>query len=197
MPKQENNIAYYLQKAFYTDYWDFNRRSRGKEFWSVVLLQTLVLVVFFLLHYFYFSFKGEFYKRFIFYLLVFIYIILTIVPTITVHVRRLHDAGKSGWWHPLGVSFVFSISIGLIIIPIVFIYGLVMLLFFDGIPTFDTFILDTLTEISSYIIVIAWSLSVLTGITYLFLNSESDSNKWGENPKRNPDLKEIENIGSD
>ncbi|MGC6431603.1 MAG: DUF805 domain-containing protein [Jejuia sp.] len=196
MPKQENNIAYYLRKAFYIDYWNFNGRSRGKEFWSVIILQALVLGFSLILHYFYFSFKGEFYLRFIFYLLVFIYFMLTTVPTITVHVRRLHDAGKSGWWHPAGISFMFNIVIGMVSLIVLFIYGLIMLLFFDGNPTFDPSVIDTLKEIFSYAVAVTWSLSVLTGITFLYLNSASGSNKWGENPKENPDLKEIENIGS-
>ncbi len=197
MPKQENDVVYYLHKAFYIDYWNFTGRSRGREFWSVILLQVLILGVSLLLHYSYFSFKGEFYISFIFYLLVFIYFILTGVPTVTVHVRRLHDVGKSGWWHPIGISFILNIAMGIIGIPIALIYGLIVLLFFNGNPSFDTTVIDTLTEICTYAVAITWSFIILRGISFLFLNSETGANKWGENPKENPDLKEIESIGGD
>lgn len=195
MPKKDNNIGYWLYKAFYIDYWNFNGRSRGKEFWSVILLQTIVLEIFTILHYFYFSLKGGFYTQFPFYLSVFVYVLLTTVPTITVHVRRLHDAGRTGWWHPVGISFVFNMTIGLILLPLVFIYGLIVLFFFDANLTFDTSMFDEFTEIGSYVILFIWSVSILLGIAFLFLDSEKGANKWGENPKRNIDSNEIESIG--
>ena len=65
----------------------FTGRARRAEYWYFVLFNTLIafgLGVF-----------GETTKIHIFY---FAYMILEIIPSIAVLVRRLHDIGKSGWW---------------------------------------------------------------------------------------------------
>ncbi|PIA82071.1 hypothetical protein BFR04_12275 [Gaetbulibacter sp. 4G1] len=196
MSGEDNNIGYWLHKAFYVDYWNFNGRSRRKEFWSVILLQILIGSIFTALHYFYFNLEKDFYIKFPFYVLVFVYTLITLVPTVTVHVRRLHDVGKTGWWHPAGISFIFNIILGIIIILIIFIYGLIVLLFYNGNPPFDSDIIHSLAEILSYFIAIFLFLSILTGIVFLFSDSEKGSNKWGENPKKNVYSKEIDIIGS-
>ena len=197
MPSEDKNLGYWLYKALYIDYWNFYNRSRRKEFWSVILLQSLISVIFTVLHYLYFRSQNEFYIQFIFYGLFFVYAIITIVPTVTVHVRRLHDTGRTGWWHPLGISFILNIITGVLAISIVFIYGLFVLLYYKGNAPFDSSTIDTLIEIVSYVVIFFWSASILLSIIFLFFDSENRTNKWGNNPKRNIDPNEIDAIGNE
>lgn len=196
MLNEDHNISYWLHKALYVDYWNLHDRSRRKEFGSVILLQTFIGSIFTALYYFRFRFEDEFYTLFAFYGLVFVYALVTIVPTIAVHIRRLHDVGKTGWWHPLGLSFIFNITIGIFVIPIVIIYGLFILLFYNGSTPFDSDTINSLTDMVSYVIIFIWSGCVLTGVAFLFFDSEKGPNKWGENPKEDNYIKEIDTIGA-
>ncbi len=196
MPEEDNNIGYWLYKALYIDYWNFYGRARRREFWSVILFQILIGSIFTTLHYLYFRLQNEFYIQFIFYVFVFIYTAITIVPTVTVHVRRLHDSGRTGWWHPAGISFILNMVIGVFAIAIILIYSLVVLLFYDGNISSDSGITDNLIEILSYIVAFLWSASIFLGVVFLFFDSEKEPNKWGENPKEDMNSKEIDTIGS-
>ena len=64
------------------NYFNFNGRARRTEFWMFMVVH--LIVIFLLL------FLGLF--------PLVIYILLTIIPSVAVGIRRLHDTGKSGWW---------------------------------------------------------------------------------------------------
>ena len=64
------------------NYFNFNGRARRKEFWGYLLVHVLVTLFCYFIH------------NKIFYL----YLILTLYPTLGVGIRRLHDTGRSGWW---------------------------------------------------------------------------------------------------
>ncbi|WP_299362360.1 DUF805 domain-containing protein [Winogradskyella sp.] len=185
MQREDHTIIYWLHKALSVDYWNFYGRARRREFWSVILLQAIACTVFATLHFLYFRFEAEFFAALIFYVLAYVYAALTAVPTITVHVRRLHDAGKSGWWHPAGISFISNIVVGSIGIVVLFIYGLIKLLFDNESRPFKSSILDDLTTVISYIVLFIWGLIILGGIIFLFFDSEKGTNRFGENPKAN------------
>lgn len=62
-------------------YADFSGRARRKEYWIFVLFNMVIGII-----------------SMIFSELLYItYLIATIVPSLAVGVRRLHDVGKSGW----------------------------------------------------------------------------------------------------
>jgi len=64
------------------NYLNFNGRARRKEFWMYTLVHLIMLILTALLG-----------------LLPFIiYFVLTIIPSVGVGIRRLHDTGRSGWW---------------------------------------------------------------------------------------------------
>ena len=172
MQKGENNIISWLYKALCTDYWNFSGRARRREFWYVIFLQAFVGVVCTTLHYAYFRFVNEFFVSLSFYGIAYVYLLLTIIPTISVHVRRLHDAGKTGWWHPAGISFILNITFGLFLIVVVFIYGLVVLLFYQGKAPFESDIIDMFFHIISFIVALILFGSIIVGITFLFFDSE-------------------------
>ncbi|MBA3671856.1 MAG: DUF805 domain-containing protein [Gemmatimonadaceae bacterium] len=67
----------------------FTGRSRRSEYWWFVLINFVILVLL--------SFAGPAgasgYN-----LLTLFYSLASLVPTIAVSARRLHDIGRSGWW---------------------------------------------------------------------------------------------------
>ena len=68
--------------AITKNYFNFNGRARRTEFWMFMVVH--LIVIFLLL------FLGLF--------PLVIYILLTIIPSVSVGIRRLHDTGKSAWW---------------------------------------------------------------------------------------------------
>lgn len=92
-------------KLFFTRYFDFRGRSRRKEYWYPVLFNTLVYMALNILSIIFIvlaarSNSGNVFAAIslILSIVVLIYAIAIIIPSIAVQVRRLHDIGKSGWY---------------------------------------------------------------------------------------------------
>ena len=81
-------------------YVDFQGRARRKEYWIFTLINFIIYLLFYIL-----AFSMMFDSSGIFFLLTsiifFLYTVATILPSIAVTVRRLHDTGRSGWWYLL------------------------------------------------------------------------------------------------
>lgn len=86
---------------YYFDVWrgyfDFSGRARRKEYWYFTLFHTIMAIAGELI-------AGGLYNENptlgeIFMGIVFLYILASIIPTLAVSVRRLHDIDKSGWWY--------------------------------------------------------------------------------------------------
>lgn len=94
-------------------YADFSGRARRKEYWMFVLVNALVAIALTVL-----SALTQI-KLFSFVYL--LYLLATILPSLAVSVRRLHDTDRSGLWILLGM------------VPLV---GVVLLVFLiaDGTP---------------------------------------------------------------
>lgn len=75
------------------NYAGFSGRARRKEYWMFTLIHLIVAAVLLGL--------GMAIDTTIPYI---IYIVATIIPSLAVMVRRLHDTGRSGWWFL--ISFV-------------------------------------------------------------------------------------------
>lgn len=71
-------------------YADFNGRARRKEYWMFVLI--------FMLIYFVLGFLIGLLQMPSLAIIVMIFAIAMIIPSIAVAVRRMHDVGKSGWY---------------------------------------------------------------------------------------------------
>lgn len=79
-------------------YNDFNSRSRRREYWLFVLFYILLGIgAHFLDSLFGFADVGQVYGP-----IYSLYIIIMLLPSIAVAVRRLHDIDKSGWWLFIG-----------------------------------------------------------------------------------------------
>ena len=105
----------------------FGGRARRKEYWLFTLFNMIIAYVLLAIDYLvgtdYGSNMGLLYT---------LYILATLLPSLAVFVRRLHDTGRSGWWFFIGF------------VPLV---GAIIL------------------------------------IVFMVLDSQSGSNKYGENPK--------------
>ena len=112
-----NNYLKVWKRSF-----DFKGRAQRKEFWLFVLFNFIVMGILggidqetgFMIRP---SKTGDEVGG-----LSFIFFCITILPTLSAGVRRLHDCGKSGWW-----LFVFFI-------PLVGFFWLPVILATDGTP---------------------------------------------------------------
>ncbi|MDE5579340.1 MAG: DUF805 domain-containing protein [Alistipes sp.] len=69
-------------------YADFKSRARRREFWMFMLVNFAINVVLGIIgNLIHFGLLGSLYG------------LAVLVPSLSVGVRRLHDAGKSGWWY--------------------------------------------------------------------------------------------------
>ncbi|MFF3023880.1 DUF805 domain-containing protein [Gottfriedia sp. NPDC057948] len=71
----------------------FNGRARRKEYWMFFLFNAIITILLSILQ----SIAD------IDNLLTGIYGLLTILPSLAVGARRLHDSGRSGWWLLIGI----------------------------------------------------------------------------------------------
>ncbi len=83
-------------------YIDFQGRARRKEYWVFTLVNIIIYLLFYIL-----SFSMMYDSSGILSLttsiIFFLYTVATILPSIAVTMRRLHDTGRSGWWYLLNV----------------------------------------------------------------------------------------------
>ena len=79
------------------NYAQFSGRSGRKEFWYFMLFQYSILFAFSLLR---FTALG--------WLLLGLFSLFTLIPSLSVSVRRLHDIGRSGLWLLMGLVPVFG-----------------------------------------------------------------------------------------
>ena len=89
-------MEWYL-KVIRDNYANFQGRARRKEYWMFSLFHIIILFCLAII-------GGLFVDSYsnlgsVTLILVFIYILATIIPSLAVTVRRLHDINKSGWWY--------------------------------------------------------------------------------------------------
>lgn len=81
-------MEYFL--GAYKKYADFTGRARRKEFWMFVLFYFIVAIVLGIID----SIIG-------FQLLGMLFSLGSLIPSLAIGARRLHDTGRSGWWQLL------------------------------------------------------------------------------------------------
>lgn len=87
----------------YTDafvrYFEIKGRSTRRQYWTFILFHTLAIFLFFTADLMLGNKVPVLYT---------IYLLASMIPAITLAVRRMHDSGRSGWWTIVPVvSFVF------------------------------------------------------------------------------------------
>ncbi|MEM8594489.1 MAG: DUF805 domain-containing protein [Pseudomonadota bacterium] len=89
---------------WYLSVWEkyavFDGRARRKEYWWFTLFNVLALLVLALID----SSMGSYSPTAKMGLLSGVYVLASILPSIGVTIRRLHDTDRSGWW--MLISFI-------------------------------------------------------------------------------------------
>ena len=88
-------IDYY--KSVLKNYANFDGRARRSEYWYYTLMNVIIVIALEIL--LGVGAMASSALALIVGLLLIVYAIGTLVPSIAVMVRRLHDIGKSGWWY--------------------------------------------------------------------------------------------------
>jgi len=73
-------------------YADFSGRARRTEYWMFILFSVIVTFVIELV-YGLTGMGGLLYS---------VYFLVSLIPSFSVIIRRLHDTGRSGWWWLIG-----------------------------------------------------------------------------------------------
>ncbi|WP_444998280.1 DUF805 domain-containing protein [Aliikangiella sp. IMCC44359] len=71
---------------------DFNGRARRKEYWMFVLFYLIIYIALNIID----SLLGTMFISLIF-------ILVMLIPSISIATRRLHDTSRSGWWQLLSL----------------------------------------------------------------------------------------------
>ncbi|WP_066070632.1 DUF805 domain-containing protein [Neobacillus soli] len=79
-------MAWYLK--VFKNYAVFEGRARRKEYWMFYLFNAIAPIILLLL-----ATASDSLA-----ILLIIYLLGTLIPSLAVLVRRMHDIGKSGWW---------------------------------------------------------------------------------------------------
>ncbi|MFZ4059545.1 MAG: DUF805 domain-containing protein [Ferruginibacter sp.] len=103
MEKQESNynMIDWWKKVVFKNYANFTGRARRAEYWYYVLGNALLIIPFYILAIVGISTDNVGFSSlgFAVYGLV---LLGTIIPSLAVTVRRLHDLNKSGWYYFIG-----------------------------------------------------------------------------------------------
>ena len=100
MQKHESsfNMLDWWKKVVLENYANFKGRARRAEYWNFVLLNFLIIIPFYIL-----AFVGSSMDSTLLSTLGFgvygLAVLGTIIPSLAVAVRRLHDINKSGWYY--------------------------------------------------------------------------------------------------
>jgi uncharacterized membrane protein YhaH (DUF805 family) len=91
-------MNWYLQP--WRKYAVFSGRARRKEYWIFTFVNMIIWMILYavLIAFMGFSMDSWSGSWGIGSILIFLFYILTLIPTYAVMVRRLHDTGRSGWW---------------------------------------------------------------------------------------------------
>ncbi|AOO65599.1 DUF805 domain-containing protein [Sulfurospirillum halorespirans] len=96
-----NFLSYYT--AAFKKVFDFDGIASRREYWSFALVNFIVIIIL--------SLVSK--------ILILIYALIVIVPSISLATRRLHDAGMSGWWQLI----TFIPYLGALILCVLLVYS--------------------------------------------------------------------------
>ncbi len=135
----------------------FSGRTSRSEFWQFVLVQTVIFVAAIIL-------AVQIHEAFA--LLLVLYLLGTLIPTLAAMARRLHDIGRSIGWLLLGVglgSLCLTLALYLILLG-TFLFGVVLVDYVYGIPEWEHLPQYAKQEVHNTIVEEAWALIGLSTI---------------------------------
>ncbi len=119
--ESEFSIIDWWKKVVIDNYANFEGRARRKEYWMFQLTTIIIVVVFVFLTSMVTSAFGDDSLFFYFLIILFgVYVLLILIPSLAVSVRRLHDTNRSGWFYLISfipyigglISLMFYVSEG-------------------------------------------------------------------------------------
>ena len=162
-------------KSVFTKYATFSGRARRSEFWYFVLFNFLVSFVLGLIP-FLAVLSG-------------LWALAVLIPTLAVTVRRLHDIGKSGW------TYLFFLIPGLLFVGywMYFIFKVAFPYITNGYEMSPELLMNLLTENRTSLLILGILLLVSLVVSIIFIvlmarDSQPGENKWGPNPKEQPEI---------
>ena len=96
-------------KSGFIRYVDFTTRSSPSEYWWWILFAWLTAIILIVVNSILFgptieqSNSGEIIQSYDGGILGSIFVLVVLIPTISITCRRLHDIEKSGWWQLIGI----------------------------------------------------------------------------------------------
>lgn len=93
---------------------NYKGKSSRSEFWIPFLFHIFISIISFVLVFFSFRIGELAFLPRILALVLSVYLLVSLIPWISLTVRRLRDAGKSVWW----ILLVFALGIGLIVLAV-------------------------------------------------------------------------------
>ena len=89
----------YWKDVMTKNYANFNGRARRSEYWYFALMNFIIIIGIYILMAIAIATSRSAIVGGVFIGLVIVFALATLIPSIAVLVRRLHDIGKSGWWY--------------------------------------------------------------------------------------------------
>lgn len=108
-PESEYNMVDWWKKVVFKNYANFSGRARRAEYWWFTLFQIILMIPLYAI-----SIAGTLNENLLLGSIVgiifLVALLVTIIPSLAVMVRRLHDINKSGWYYFISfIPFVGSI----------------------------------------------------------------------------------------
>ena len=88
-------------KASLSKYADFSGRARRKEFWTFTLINLVIIVVLLILAQMLGAGNATHSASpgaIVLFIVLGLFDLAILIPSLAITVRRLHDSGRSGWW---------------------------------------------------------------------------------------------------
>jgi uncharacterized membrane protein YhaH (DUF805 family) len=90
-------------KTCFRKYADFHGRARRSEFWYWDLFVFLLIIAGFVAKAVMNAVLGAFLAKIVIAIVLLVAGLVLVVPSLAVHIRRLHDTNSSGWWYLLAL----------------------------------------------------------------------------------------------
>ena len=171
-------------KTCFSKYAVFSGRARRSEYWWFTLFCVICMIVCFLPFLALVGVEkavdaGEGTASTIVLGILGLVMLLILIPSIAVQVRRLHDIGRSGWW--LGWSYLASIAVAIVTMSI---FGLDKAFEMDEMDTISqAFSVSWIPGLITLLLSIAeWALNIAIFI-FSLIDSNKGENRYGLSPK--------------
>lgn len=98
----------YAKEALTTKFATFSGRARRREYWLFVLFTAIINSA---INFMTLAVKDSTPLTVVISIISIVWGLYTLISSIAITVRRLHDTNRSGWWYLLAIVFIFAMVI--------------------------------------------------------------------------------------